>query len=162
LGDAEDGAMTGRSQPTWRRLLTSFTVVATAVSCLGPQPQGDARKDTPLNLGYIADTISVPEDEERIVVGLYDCFINLRGGGSIPAGAEFPSDERFCTHTETYATFCWSWYIAPNELRGFEISIPRRLLLNDTAGYRTTAPLVVNETGQRQSIMVFVMTEAGR
>ena len=137
--------------------------VAKRGSSATPLPEG-----TPASIEFpppgafenIVQMVWVEPDQEPVVADLYDRFLALLAGGRIEPGAKFPASERFFTATETHAIFHWAYYIAPNEPRGFEISIPKELLRKKDGNYIVTKELEVEQVDQRQFCKIIVMKRA--
>lgn len=138
-------------------MLTLF--VLPCIGCGNGHSKDSAVPRPPGVYEHVVDAIDVSPDDERTVSGLYDHFPSLIAGGEIPAGTPFPADKRFCQYTETHTIFLWSYYISPNELRGFEISIPLQHLRRNGEHYVSTVSLVVEEVTQKQMIKIIVMKE---
>jgi hypothetical protein len=83
--------------------------------------------------------------------------LSLLAGGKIDAGVKWPLSKRFLVESQTHAVFLWSYHIAPNELRGFEISIPKKLLQKRGGSYISTTALQVDQVAQRQSIKIITL-----
>lgn len=142
------------------RSLTILLLLAVlSTGCGNAKPKASAAPRPVGVYEYIVDTIDLPPDGERIVSELYDHFLDLIAGGELESATAFPADKRFCLTTETHKIFLWSYYISPNEMRGFEISIPSALIRRNGEHYVSTVPLVVDELTQKQTIKIIVMKE---
>jgi hypothetical protein len=111
---------------------------------------------------YVVSTIYVDPPEEEIVSLLYDRFLALLAGAKIKKGDAFSSASHFCHETQSHLIFVWSYYITPNELQGFEISIPKKLLEKKGRNYVAKANLQVDQITEHQQIKVIVLKRASQ
>ena len=129
-----------------------FFLLPIMVVLAGPPPPGSH--------DYVVSAIYVPPEQERVVADLYDLFLTLAAGGKIERGTKFPVADRFAHRTETHIVFYWAYYISPNEVRGFEISVPKASLDRKDVNYVTRAELRVAEVTSRQGAKIFIMKES--
>jgi hypothetical protein len=111
---------------------------------------------------YVMKMIDATETQERNISRMYDYFLRLIAGGTIERGAKFTTDKRFFAETETHAIFLWAYYISPNELRGFEVSIPKELLKKNGESYTTLVELQAAEISTHQEQKIIVLKRATR
>lgn len=132
-----------------RTIFTAVLLSATALAAAELPPPGTYEN--------VVSAVYVSPEQGQAVADLYDLFLGLLSGRGIEAGAKLPAWEDFCTETETHIRFWRSYYITQDELRGFEISIPKALLRKRGGSYFVTAGLQVAEVTQHQSIKIIAM-----
>ena len=143
-----------------KRKMTKLVLsVVFLVGCVPSHPPAKTDPPPPGTFGYIERHVYLPPNMERELSDLYDGFLSLMVGGEIAQGVILPDEEQFCRRTDTHAVFAWSYYISPNELRGFEIGIPTQCLQRVSSGYQTTVALAVDQRIGRQGIAIITMKE---
>jgi hypothetical protein len=74
--------------------------------------------------GYLAKMIDCEEKEEALISDTYSAFLALMSKRKLPKGGlRFPV--RLSRRSEYGFTISRGYYVSPNELRGFEIFVPK-------------------------------------
>jgi hypothetical protein len=105
---------------------------------------------------YIAKMITCSQKDERYVAQAYDAFLTLAAGRALGAGElRFPA--AMIEKDGGFVIIERAYYVSPNELRGFELFVPRELLAEKGGVLVSTAPLSVSQSVTRQGITSFTL-----
>ena len=108
------------------------------------------------DMDYLAKMIACDEKDERYVAEVYDAFLTLSAGRELKAGElRFPI--RMVEKQGDFILIERAFYVSPNELRGFELFIPKTLLAERKGLVVSKVPLSVAQTVTRQGITSFTL-----
>ena len=112
---------------------------------------------------YVENVIACSEAEEAMVSGAYDAFLGALESGQI-GKEELRLPLRLIERRDGHVIFSRSYYVSPNELRGFELVIPASLLAEEDGALSLLSDLTVASHDVRQRITILVMkkTEANQ
>jgi hypothetical protein len=103
------------------------------------------------NLDYIAKMITCEEHEEQMVAHTFDVFLALKEGRELPAGVlRFPS--RLAERSNAGAIISRTFYVSPNEVRGFELFVPAHCIAEKEGVLVSSVALVVGSQETKQGI----------
>jgi hypothetical protein len=106
--------------------------------------------------GYVGRMIECSEADEHFVSQAYDAFVALAGTREVKAGElHFPA--RWAIARPDYIIIWRAFYISPNELRGFELAIPRNCMVEKDGILGLALPVVVEKEGTRAGIRTLVL-----
>lgn len=107
---------------------------------------------------YLLMRIACDEDEERYVAEAYDAFLTLCTTRELQASQlHFPA--HLAGRHGNHVLIERAYYIAPNELRGFELRIPSDLVSEYEGIFGLTADVSIGKASTRQGITVFLLQE---
>lgn len=105
---------------------------------------------------YIAKMISCTEEEEGFILSQYSAYLTLLEKKYFEAG-ELSVHESVVTRNDRYTRLSWSFYVTPNELTGFEISIPNELLKVNENIWTNQFTLEIESRSHKQGHDLFVL-----
>lgn len=105
---------------------------------------------------YVDKMIACEEQEERFVSEAFDAFLALVARQPVKKGElHFPA--RLATFRPDYIIFDRGFYISPNELRGFELAVPRDCLTEKDGIFTLSETLVVDRDEWRSGLRILVL-----
>jgi hypothetical protein len=100
---------------------------------------------------YIAKMIACDQKDEGYVAQAYDAFLALAAGQVLkPGELHFPA--RLIEKDGGFIIIERAYYVSLNELRGFELFVPREFVAEKSGVVVSTAPLSVAQKATRQGI----------
>lgn len=109
--------------------------------------------------GYIVKLIDCEPKEEILISKTYESFIDLIAKREVKKEKlRFPV--RLATKNDNGVIFSRAFYISPNELRGFEIFIPKDCVTEKNGLFVSTAGLVVDREETRQGVRCLILKRA--
>ena len=100
---------------------------------------------------YIAKMIACDQKDEGYVAQAYDAFLALAAGQVLkPGELRFPA--RLLEKDGGFIIIERAYYVSLNELRGFELFVPREFVAEQGGFVVSTAPLSVAQKATRQGI----------
>jgi hypothetical protein len=107
-------------------------------------------------VGYVDKMIACDEQEERFVSEAFDAFLTLVAKNDVKKDTlHFPV--RLATFRPDYIIFDRGFYISPNELRGFELVVPRGCLAEKNGVFTLKETVVVDRDEWRSGIRILVL-----
>ena len=116
--------------------------------------------DKIISLDYVSDTINVSDEDEYYISNMYKAFLNLTAKNNLKKGIKFPVNKKNVVERDNHTIFILSYYISPNELRGFEISIPNKYLKKEKDHFITTTELSIDSQTAKSMIKIFGLKQA--
>jgi hypothetical protein len=109
--------------------------------------------------GYVAKMIACSEKEERLVSQAYDAFLKLISGGRVEKDdLRFPF--QWAAIRPEKLILSRGFYISPNELRGFELAIPKSCLVERDGIFVLNSAVTLENVEVRVGIRVLVLRKA--
>ncbi len=143
----------------WLRACLAFAVFPPVAFCAEPKDVSAPAvrfQIPPAPRDYLWTMIACDEQEERFVSQAFDAFLALTAKREIGKDElRFPVS--FAVMRPDYVILSRAFYIAPNELRGFEIAIPRNCLIERQGVFNLNASVVVHKEDRRQGITILVV-----
>ncbi len=107
---------------------------------------------------YLAKAIKCHPSEEGIISEAYDSFLMLIMNRELPErGLRFPVSS--VKKKESGVLITRSFYITPNNLRGFEIFVPNHLVEERDGVVVSTVPLVIESEDSRQGHILLSLNQ---
>ncbi len=108
---------------------------------------------------YISKMIDCEPKEEILIAQAYKSFLDLIAKREVTKDElRFPA--RLTTQNEDGVVFCRAFYISPNELRGFELFIPKDCVTQKNGLFVATVGLVVDREDTRQGMRRLILKRA--
>jgi hypothetical protein len=128
------------------KLLAAFISLACSLACVAS------------DRSYVASTIECAADEETAVAAAYDSFLSLLVTREIKKEAfRFPA--HLSEGRNNVMIVSRSFYVTPNELRGFEFVVPRQLVIEKDGTLFAKADLQVGHEESKQGIVSLYLEE---
>jgi hypothetical protein len=105
---------------------------------------------------YLWTIIACDEREEHFATEAFDAFLALIARRELKQ-EELCFPASFAVVLPNYIVLSRAFYVSQNELRGFEISVPKQCVTEKDGVLRLTAPVVVEKEDRRQGITLFVL-----
>lgn len=110
----------------------------------------------PESRDYLWTMIACDEKEERFASDVFDAFLSLTARRELKKEElRFPAS--FAVRLPNYVVLSRGFYVSPNELRGFDISVPKNCLVEKDGLFSLTTPVVIDKEDRRQGITVLVL-----
>lgn len=108
---------------------------------------------------YVLKMIRCDEKDEQYVSDAYLCHINLLARRVVAKGdLKLPS--RLTQKTEEFYVFERAFYVSPNMLRGFILSIPLTLMVEKDGVLENSVPLRLTREDSKQGIVILELGES--
>ena len=105
---------------------------------------------------YIAKMIACGEKDEHYIAQAYDAFVALAAGRVLePGELRFPAS--LVERDRGFVLIERAYYVSPNELRGFELLVPKKFVSEKDGVVVSTAALSVAQKVTRQGITSFTL-----
>jgi len=111
------------------------------------------------DMDYLAKMIACDEKDERYVAQAYDAFLTLTAGRELKPG-ELSFPVRVIEKSGDFILIERAYYVSPNEMRGFELFIPKRFVSEKNGLVVTTTALSVAQRITGQGITSFTLQKA--
>ncbi|MBL9205360.1 MAG: hypothetical protein JNN01_09765 [Opitutaceae bacterium] len=109
-----------------------------------------------VDTGYLAKMIACDEKEEVLVSATYSAFITLIGKRELPKeGLRFPV--RLAERRSDGFIISRGYYVSLNELRGFEIFVPKDCVLEHDGILISSVSLSVGSEDSKQGFTLLVL-----
>ena len=105
---------------------------------------------------YVFNVIDCNEDEEAVISELYDSFLTLLTERKIEEN-KLKIPEELSMERLGYVIVSRSFYVPPNELRGFELVIPALLTERKDGYYTNLSSLGIDSIEVKQGIQILVL-----
>jgi hypothetical protein len=108
---------------------------------------------------YIVKMIDCEPREEILISKTYESFLDLIAKREVKK-EELRFPVRLAAQNDKGVIFSRSFYVSPNELRGFEIFIPKDCVTEKNGIFVSTVGLVVDREETRQGIRCLILKRA--
>lgn len=142
-----------------RTMKTTCLLVVASLFLLPPLAAQDTSGTEAKNHDLLFQKIKCDEADQRFISDTYDAFLTILAKREI--GKEkirFPA--RMASQIkrgETHTIICWSYYITPDESRGFELAIPKDSCTENDGFLTTTTDLVIARQDRKQGVEILVL-----
>ncbi len=109
---------------------------------------------------YLYTMIRCSPEEERHIDDLYQRYVSLVGSRSLAKGTKLHLPKKCASTHGEYVIFSWSYYVTPNNLRGFVISIPKKHLTLAGGHHVTSTHLTIEQEYFKQGHHLIVLKES--
>jgi len=108
------------------------------------------------DMSYVATTIAAESKDETMISDAYDTFLALISDHEIKAG-ELKYPARIADHRDNGVIIERTYYVSPNEMRGFSLFIPKDCVTEKGEILISTAALVIESEETRQGVRCLML-----
>ncbi len=105
---------------------------------------------------YISDRIECPEEKERFVLSLYHDYLSILANKEIQTG-RLAIHESQIQERNGYLFSGWAFYLTPNELTGFDFTIPKDLMKKEGEFWINTTTLSIESKETKQGLETLIL-----
>lgn len=107
-------------------------------------------------IGYVDKMIACKEGEESFVSEAFDAFLTLVSHREVKKNSLHFSAQS-ATFREDYIIFDRAFYISPNNLRGFELAVPKNCITENNGVLTLSDTVVLDSESYQGDIRIFVL-----
>ena len=106
---------------------------------------------------HVGAMIRCTSKEEQHIDLLYETYVAILDNRSLSKGATLHLPTKADSPKGDYVIFSWAYYVTPNNLRGFEISVPKQHLARKGRQYVASVDLTVDRAYFKQGQHIIVL-----